>query len=164
VNAPIIERPELQTGAQRLVYGVLTALAWLAWAYLTWPFLGIIVTACGVPVVSEQEVVHYSANLITELQRIMWWCVITVMLCVTLFPSWAGYHIVRFANATKRKTNLRSGVEKLASDFQVPAELVILVQDAKRIVLETDHLSLRVADGTTSAHARDISRAVRAAA
>jgi biofilm PGA synthesis protein PgaD len=144
MKPPIIEQPALQSGAQRLIYGFITALAWFAWGYLTWPFLGIVATASGIPIVSEQEVFQYSASLLADLERIMWWCVVTAVLCAILFPSWAGYHIARFGCANKRQVNKRSGPEKLAADFRVPLETLALVQDAKRLVLEHDQLVLRV--------------------
>jgi len=151
MKPPIIEQPALQSGAQRLIYGLITALAWFAWGYLTWPFLGIVATASGIPVVSEQEVFQYSTNLIADLQRIMWWCVVTAVLCAILFPSWAGYHIARFGGTSKRQVNKRLGPEKLAADFGVPLETLALVQDGKRLVLEHDQLVLRVKSAQGSA-------------
>jgi poly-beta-1,6-N-acetyl-D-glucosamine biosynthesis protein PgaD len=144
MKSPIIEQPALQSRPQRLIYALVTAFAWFGWGYLTWPFLGIVATASGIPVVSQQEAFQYSATLIADLQRIMWWCVVTAALCAILFPSWAGYHIARFGTANKRQVNKRSGPEKLASDFRVPLDALALVQGAKRMLLEHDQISLRV--------------------
>jgi poly-beta-1,6-N-acetyl-D-glucosamine biosynthesis protein PgaD len=135
MNAPIIEQPALQSSAQKLIYGVLTLIAWFVWFYITWPFLGIVSNIIGIKMLGAAQFDAATASLIEQIIMVAWWCVAVAVGMVIFCAAWIVYHRTRFGDGTRRRQAIISQPAIAQAAFGVNADQMQRMQHARRIVL-----------------------------
>ena len=97
----IIDRPDLQTRQQRLLFGTVTLVGWAIWAYLWLPLVTLLGWFFGVQRFNEVMLVrHGGAKLIAVLG---WYGTGAVLLMATLL-IWALYNWYRFRGRERRNS------------------------------------------------------------
>ncbi len=130
----IIEQPALQSGAQKLIYGVLTLFAWCVWLYITWPFLGIVAHLLGINLLGQAGFGAAGAALGREITMVALWCGFVVIFFALFFAVWIVYHRLRFGDGKRRKYAAQSSTQAAVEMFNVPEDVVARMQAARRIV------------------------------
>jgi biofilm PGA synthesis protein PgaD len=128
----IIERPELQPKAQRAVYGTVTAVAWVVWAYLWLPLVTLVAWYFGVRAFVREIV-------IPDQMTLMLTAVIYVAVIIVLGGSlliWSRYNLRRFGGAERRKAPEPVGRHELLAWFGIPEETLERMRTAGSVVVE----------------------------
>ncbi len=100
---PLVERPELQSGRQRTLYGALTLIFWVLWIYLWLPLLALLAWALGVEQAYKYMIVLGGYN---DFLRVLGMYGLVILLLGCGLIVWAIYNIVRFGGGESRLTPL----------------------------------------------------------
>ena len=95
----IIERPDLQSPAQRLVSGLLTVLFWGLWIYVWLPVAGVLGWWFGVSTAYEQMVELDGWRAVVELAA---WYGLAIAVFAGSLIAWALYNRIRFRGVERR--------------------------------------------------------------
>jgi biofilm PGA synthesis protein PgaD len=131
----IIERPDLQTLAQRYGYGTLTFVFWFAYLYLWLPVLNLLAW-------SFEAYFFYDRMIVLEGFRdlfagVQYYFGVIVLLFVFLI-GWALINYLRFRGLERRQAPPPVTTEDLAHHFGVPVELTRAWQRSKSITIRYD--------------------------
>lgn len=130
MNAWVIEKPELQTITQQIIYMILTALLWLFWIYLWLPLFGPWEETLGLTeLIDTHMYTREQYGLLLELFVI---CGIASVVIATIMFAWAYYN---FIPATENKRRRPSPITKvqIADHFKVDAYAIREWHKARRV-------------------------------
>ena len=137
LKSPIIQRGDLQSSQQRIIYGALTAAFWALWFYLWLPLLALLAWALGL-----QQAYKYMIVLggYRDLIDLLGWYGLIILLLGGSLILWAGYNIVRFRGVENRSANLAITAKEIARDFGMDAISVERWQRAQTLYVTHDPL------------------------
>lgn len=95
----IIDKPELQTHRQRVLFGAATVAAWVMWIYLWLPIITLFGWYFGV--IRFRDVMISNSGALHFAQVIGWYALIILAICGSLV-CWALYNWARFHDARRR--------------------------------------------------------------
>src|SRR5271157_5746235 len=95
----IIDRPELQTARQRLLFGSMTLFFWVVWIYLWLPILALIGWSLGFTIAYRQMVI---LNGYVGLLHLMKYYLAVIFFLGTSLLGWAYYNFLRFRGVNRR--------------------------------------------------------------
>lgn len=124
----IIERPDLQSPAQRLLSGLLTAFFWALWVSIWLPVMGLIGWWVGLSSAFEQMVVLDGWRDVVDGARR--YGIGIAALCSVLI-AWATYNRVRFQGAERRSDVQPVGLTSQARRARVDPGELLLWQEAR---------------------------------
>jgi len=133
MNPLIINRPELQSTGQRVIYPVITFIFWILWIYIWLPLLSLIAWGFGVQLFYDEMILENGAEVFFKLAG-NYAMIIILMTAVLL--SWAQYNWVRFRKKERRRVAKTLSPEEVAEYFQVNTEELMAWHDAKRVVVK----------------------------
>lgn len=107
----VIERPDLQTGGQRLLHSVLTFLAWGAWAYLWLPLITALAWYAGLRSLVREMIRPDPATM----------TLIFALYAVVVFSM--GAVLVLWARYNRRRFGTRNRRERLPDEEDGPSPL-----------------------------------------
>lgn len=132
MNSLIINRPELQSTSQRVIYPIITFAFWMLWVYIWLPLFSLIAWGFGVQLFYDEMILQSGFEAFIELAGT--YGVIIILLGSSLL-SWALYNWGRFRNKERRKMTGLLDPKEMAEYFQVDAEELIVWHDANRVVV-----------------------------
>lgn len=136
MNACIIERPDQQSTAQKIIYGILTLGWWLFWFYLWLPLIG--------PWISDHPIMNrlVSAHKYTPDQ---YWILVDLFiivgiaaLIISIVMGVWGYYNLRNPGRERRRRPAAVCVNQLARFFVVKDAQVMDWHQARRLVVHYD--------------------------
>jgi biofilm PGA synthesis protein PgaD len=130
----IIRRPDLQPKAERLVWSVVTLIAWGVWFYLWLPAVSLVAWFFGVHVFIEYMLVDEAQNYLPSLGTYG----VIVLTFAAVMMSWSVYNWGRFGRRNRRKLAPRVETAEIAEFFQLQMDELIGAQKHRILVI---HLS-----------------------
>jgi len=135
LKSPIIERADLQSPQQRIIYGALTAAFWAFWVYLWVPLLALLAWSLGVQQAYKYMVVLGGYHDVIRLLAI--YSMVIGLLGGALL-LWATYNIIRFRGVEQRLARPPITAAEIARDFGMEAAAVERWQGAQRLRVTHD--------------------------
>ncbi|MDF3981507.1 poly-beta-1,6-N-acetyl-D-glucosamine biosynthesis protein PgaD [Luteibacter sp. PPL201] len=127
----VIQRPERQSAAQKLMFAIVTVAAWVFWVFLWLPLVTLGAWAFGLHdawlqlhVLDREE---DSGNL-----RIVLGC---AMASAAVFAAWSMYNYKRFAGRQKRRGNAPVDVVETARSIGATTDDALRMQSHRRVVV-----------------------------
>lgn len=130
----LIHLPHRQHRAQRTIYGAMTLLAWVVYAYLWLPLLTLLLWVVGVRLsflelyLRDQRL---DAALLVTLPLLL-------LACAALMIGWAEYNRLRFRGYERRAPRGNVGDHEVASALYAPEELGTALVGARSALLAMD--------------------------
>lgn len=131
----IIERPDLQSGPQRLLSTALTVGFWVLYAYLWLPVLGLLGWAFGVSRFYEEMVRLEGYRPL--LQLLGWYGLVVGLLAGSLI-AWASWNYRRFRHMHRRAAPRPVGLDQIAGHGGVEPARLLLWQRARVLTVHHD--------------------------
>ena len=133
----ILERPDLQTFAQRWGYRSVTVICWIVWLYLFVPLLSALAWFVGLSFI-------YSV-LIQNLELAEFWEVLYIYAlgigCLTgIYLLWAFYNYLRFRGATRRQFSAPSDDERMAAVHGLSLNELVRLRETDNLTLSETEL------------------------
>jgi biofilm PGA synthesis protein PgaD len=128
----VIEQPELQPRTQRAIYGAVTAVAWVVWAYLWLPLVTLIAWYFGVRAFIREIVIPDRVTLL--LTGVTYLAVIAVLGGALL--AWSQYNLRRFGGAERRLEPRPIEREEVLAWFDISSGTLDAMQDEGSMVVE----------------------------
>lgn len=123
----IIERPDLQTKAQRYGYAGLTFICWFVWLYLFVPLLSFAAWAFGGVLIYERLVRDLTET--NALERLAGYgCGIALL--GTMYLAWAIYSYLRWRGVERRLSSSPVTVDQIAERFGMTRERIVALRGA----------------------------------
>ena len=141
-EAIMIQRPERQSSVQKAMFGVVTIVAWLFWAFLWLPLITLGAWAFGVRSAWLQLYVLEPSHKEGDLSVVL----IAAIICAMVFSAWAGYNRARFAGKQKRRGNSPVGVEATAREIGASTEDAVIIQAHRRAVVSVNEAGFMTVD------------------
>jgi poly-beta-1,6-N-acetyl-D-glucosamine biosynthesis protein PgaD len=146
----LIDQPEKQSLPRRVVYGILTVLAWVLWGLLWLPALHRLASQLNMPVHVERWIPGVVLNSTHELAEIAWLAPLSLL----VFLGWSLYDGRRKRGQRQRRRKpgtvpLPDAAEALGA---TTAE-ARCIQDSRRAVLSVDddgHIGVTESDATAT--------------
>ena len=130
-EAIVIQRPERQRPIQRALFGVITVLAWIAWASLWVPLITALAWAIGLGDVYIQLNLGHPLKSGGDLVIVLY----SALACITIFLSWSRYNHWRFSGKQKRRGNNPVGLADTAKSIGASLETAEAMQAQRRSVV-----------------------------
>ena len=130
MNAWVIERPELQTITQQLLYAVLTSLLWAFWFYLWLPLLSPWEEALGLTTLIDTHM--YTREQYRLLLDLFVVCGIASIVIALVMFAWA-YHNYIPTTRNKRRRPMPITKVQIADHFKVDAYTIREWHKARRV-------------------------------
>jgi biofilm PGA synthesis protein PgaD len=112
----IIDRPELQTIAQRYGFGSVTVLLWLGYLYLWLPFVSLVAWLFGAHLFYHHVIERGGLGmLVADLQRYG----VVVVGMVSVYLGWALVNLYRFRHSRRNTRLVAVTTEMLARHFHL---------------------------------------------
>lgn len=136
MNRPlIIHRPDLQYGRQRLMFSVLTLLAWLLWMYLILPVITLLAWTFGIQFFQLQvlspgagrDFVEFSLNTLQ-----------VILVLGLIFFGWSRYNYYKFRRYQRRKRIPYIGPVEVAGYFKLHTPVLDWAQTLRQITLDVE--------------------------
>ncbi len=131
----IIERPELQDWRSRYGYGLLTLLAWAAYAYLWLPLLSLAAWSLGLKLFYHHMVVLEGYQGLLQLLGLY---ATIIALLSGIYLGWALYNWFRFRGMERRRGMPPVTVDELARHFGLEPHQLQACQHSKRLQVHHD--------------------------
>ncbi|CAN5803427.1 hypothetical protein BH23GEM11_BH23GEM11_18690 [soil metagenome] len=128
----IIERPDLQRRGERVVYGTVTAVAWVLWAYLWLPLVTLVAWYFGVRTFIREVVIP---DRITLLATGATYLLVIVLLGGGLL-LWSRYNLRRFGGEDRRAASAPLDGAQIGAWFGIPASTLEFMQGEESVVVE----------------------------
>ncbi|APG05321.1 poly-beta-1,6-N-acetyl-D-glucosamine biosynthesis protein PgaD [Luteibacter rhizovicinus DSM 16549] len=141
-EAIMIQRPERQSSMQKAMFGIVTIVAWLFWAFLWLPLITLGAWAFGVRSAWLQLYVLEPSHKEGDLSVVL----IAAIICALVFSAWAGYNRARFAGKQKRRGNNPVGVEATARVIGASTEDAVSIQAHRRAVVSVSDAGFMTVD------------------
>lgn len=135
LKSPLIERSDLQSPQQRVLYGALTLAFWTLWLYLWLPVLALLAWALGVQQAYKYMVVLDGYQQLFHLLGIY---SLIILLLGGGLVLWASYSIFRFRGVERRSAHREITTSALALHFGQLPERVAYWQGLKQIYVTHD--------------------------
>ena len=135
LKSPIIERADLQTLRQRTIFGVLTFIFWILWAYLWLPLLALIAWLVGLEQAYKYMFVLGGYKDVVGLLGVY---TLIILLMGGSLIGWAAYNILRYGKRAKRSSNEPPGLEEVARHFGQGPQSVAGWRKAQRLCVSHD--------------------------
>jgi biofilm PGA synthesis protein PgaD len=135
MKPPIIDRPDLQSPAQRTMTGVLTLVFWSIWAYLCLPLLSLLAWAVGFHQAYFYMVVRGGHE---QLLHVLLLCLAGIGLLGGALVLWASYNIVRYGKLPARAGRPPVPHEQIARYFRQGPVAVSQWQATQRLYVHHD--------------------------
>ena len=132
MNPLIINRPELQSPRQRLIYPIITFVFWVLWVYIWLPLVSLIAWGFGVQLFYDEMILQNGLEAIIELAST--YGLVIFILGISLI-SWALYNWGRFNKKERRSGAKRLTIEDQAGYFQLDAQQLAVWQESKYLVV-----------------------------
>jgi len=130
-EAIVIQRPERQRPLQRALFGVITVIAWIAWASLWVPLLTALAWAVGLGDIYVQLNLGHPLQSSGDLDIVLY----SALVCVTVFLSWSRYNHWRFSGRQKRRGNNPVGLADVAKRIGASLDTAEAMQAQRRSVV-----------------------------
>ncbi|MEZ5560106.1 MAG: poly-beta-1,6-N-acetyl-D-glucosamine biosynthesis protein PgaD [Pseudomonadales bacterium] len=128
----IIERPDLQTAAQRYGYLSVTFLAWFMWLYLVVPLLSLLAWVAGITVLYEAMIQNLATADLLAMLKVYGSGAGALSL---IYLTWAITSYLRWRNVHRRQPAAPVDDQRLASSHHLtPAELHALRTASRRVL------------------------------
>jgi biofilm PGA synthesis protein PgaD len=131
----IIDKPNLQSKRQRVLFGSMTLVFWIIWIYLWLPLLALLGWAVGLKIAYYQMVVQ--DGLAGLLRLLAFYLTVIAVLGASLL-LWAYYNFFRFRGVQRRKAFPVTPIGELGKHYQLPAGVLERWSKAQRLVLHHD--------------------------
>ncbi len=134
----IIDKPDLQTPRQRLMFGVVTIAAWMMWIYLWLPIITLLGWYFGVRRFHDVMITQSGAAHLA--QSIGWYALVIVAICASLV-GWALFNWARFRGQGRRnKAPDRIALKELLARTRFTNDVLILIraQTMRSIIVHHD--------------------------
>jgi len=128
----IIERPDLQPRRERVIYGTITAVAWVIWAYLWLPLVTLVAWYFGVRAFIREVVIP---DRVTLLATGASYLLVIVILGGALLV-WSRYNLRRFGGEDRRAASAPLGAEEIRAWFAIPSSTLEFMQNEGSVVVE----------------------------
>ena len=132
MNPLIIDRPELQSTGQRVIYPVITFIFWMLWVYIWLPLLSLIAWGFGVQLFYDEMILANGFEVFAELAGTY---AIVILVFATALLGWAQYNWIRFRNKERRRATDPVRREEMAEYFKVDPNYLMAWHDSHRIVV-----------------------------
>jgi biofilm PGA synthesis protein PgaD len=150
-EAIVIDHPERQSLPRRVLYGVLTVLAWLLWGLLWLPALHRVARALNIPVHIERWIPDVVFSSTRELVDIVWLAPLSLL----VFLAWSLYEGRRKQGGRQRRRKAGTiSLPAAAESLGTSTAEALRIQDSRRAVLSIDddgHIGVKTSDAGTSA-------------
>lgn len=122
----IIYRPELQSAAQRTIFGALTFTIWLVWFYLWMPLITAVLWAVGVRTAYIQV---FAGARGVGLESVG----VVTLISIVLVCYWSNYNRIRYAESTRRKRAKAVSKAAIGGYFGIsnPATMSLLLEQRR---------------------------------
>ncbi len=141
-EAILIQRPDHQSSVQKAMFGIVTIVAWLFWAFLWLPLITLGAWAFGLRNAWLQLHVLEPARKGGDISVVL----IAAILCAVIFSAWSGYNHARFAGKQKRLGNSPVGVEATARKIGASTEDAVRIQAHRRAVVSVSDAGYMTVD------------------
>lgn len=131
-EAILIQRPERQRPAQRLLFTTATLLAWAVWASLWLPLATLIAWLLGLRISYVEMVVREHNHGMNDLLTML----AIASACALTAAAWAGYNRLRYSHLRRRHRSLPATRTAIASALGVQQVTATWMYTAPRMVLE----------------------------
>jgi biofilm PGA synthesis protein PgaD len=133
----IIDRPDLQSKAERYGWGSITLAFWVLYVYLWLPLLTIAAWWVGVKLFHYHMIeLHGYSGLIEKLGIYS----VIIFVISTILIGWAEINRMRFKNKLRRMDNSEVTIDQIAAKYNLPAhKLAELRQKKSMTVYFSDH-------------------------
>lgn len=169
LTSPLIERADLQSFRQRMLYGALSLVFWVFWFYLWVPVLALLAWTLGV-----QQAYKYMVELqgYRDLSRLfVVYGAVILVLCGGLV-MWATYNILRFRGVERRTSGAELTPTIIGKAFAIAPQSIerwqgeqrlSVIHDAGGQIARVDALGIHgaLAEGTTSLPSKNSPARVR---
>ena len=130
----IIERPDLQPPGQRVAYRVVTAIAWVVWAYLWLPLITLLAWFLGARTfVRELVVPEQSFILATGFVYLL-----VILTIGAIVVTWSRYNLARFGGRDRRQHPPPPTREDVESHFELSDGVLDTLRSGRRTVVHYD--------------------------
>lgn len=135
LKSPLIERPDLQSRRQRVLYGALTLAFWTLWVYLWLPVLALLAWALGIQQAYKYMVVLGGYRDVLALLGIYG---LVILLLGGGLVAWATYNIIRFRGVERRTAALPVTAAEIGKYFGQDSQAVTGWQNDQRLYVTHD--------------------------
>ena len=140
----IIERPELQTAAQRVGGITLTLVCWALWVYLVVPLLSLVAWVVGAHVVYTLMLQNLGVD---DLMNKVTYYGAGILALVTLYMTWAVVSFFRYRNMSRRTAPEVPTAGALGASHGLSHLQIQLLRSARRYVVSTEDLERMFSEG-----------------
>lgn len=130
----VIERPDLQSRRQRLIYSTATAVAWAVWMYLWLPAVTLLAWAFGIRRFVHEIAVPDAETVVTS--GLLYAVVISILGGGLLL--WSRYNLRRFGGKSRRRSAPRVSDEEIRRHFSLSRGMLADVRRSRRVVVHHD--------------------------
>lgn len=130
----LIERPERQSWPRRIVYAVLTVIAWVAWGLLWLPALHRLAREWGLPSRYARWIPDVVLSGLGDLAGIVW----LAPLSLVVFLAWSLYEGRRRTGGERRRRAQPVALPATAQSLGTSVAEVACIQNSRRAVLRID--------------------------
>jgi len=142
MTQPIINRPDLQSFQQKYGQSIITILFWVLFFFFMRPLIGMLGWFFGYQLFTDIMIVKGGYEALLEL--LIWYVGIIVLMGLVL-EGWALYNLLRYGRHEKRKHHPEPlNIEDQAEFFQIDADQLRTLQQARRVILEHDNHGLLI--------------------
>jgi biofilm PGA synthesis protein PgaD len=145
----IIDKPNLQSKRQRVLFGSMTLVFWILWIYLWLPILAMLGWALGLKIAYFQMVVQ--GGFAGLLHLLGFYATVIAFLGASLL-LWAYYNFFRFRDVQRRRTFPVVPLAVLSRYYQVPRDVLEQWSQARCLVLHHDAAGKLLVDGRETNH------------
>ncbi|MFC4763925.1 poly-beta-1,6-N-acetyl-D-glucosamine biosynthesis protein PgaD [Dyella koreensis] len=131
-EAILIQRPERQHPAQRMLFTTATLLAWALWASLWLPLVTLVAWLLGLRVSYVELVVREHSHGVQDLLTML----VIALACALTAAAWAGYNRLRYGHLRRRHRSLPADRTAIAGALGVQHATAAWMYTAPRMVLE----------------------------
>jgi len=131
-EAILIQRPERQHPAHRLLFTTATLMAWMVWISLWLPLATLVAWALGLRASYVEMVVREHGHGGHDLAALL----ALAAACALLMFSWSSYNYLRFAHLERRRRSRAVDRRAIAAALGIQQETARWMQRAPRMVLE----------------------------
>jgi biofilm PGA synthesis protein PgaD len=133
----IIERPDLQTLAQRYGYLSFTFAAWFLWLYLVVPMLSLLAWAAGLGIIYQAMIQNLATADLIDMLKVYG---MGIGLFLAIYLVWAITSLVRWRNVERRQPAVPVDDASLARSHQLEESQLQAMRRAQRHVLSVQML------------------------
>lgn len=131
----VIDRPELQSPFQRVMFTSLTATFWFIWIYIWLPFLNLLAWILGIKIFYDEMIIREGLQSLLLLSGL--YAIVIFALGGSLI-AWGVYNWIRFAGVERRQYIPNVTTVATAHHFRVDVNALIQWQDARRMIVYVD--------------------------